>query len=159
VETWLDQSGLLDRARTFSPTLIVANPVGASQPRSLTSTGHTLYNVSKYEYLFRYLLIKVVTMSEGLDEGTATYLAELFRALSDTSRVRIVSALVQGEMNVSSLADAVGISESAVSHHLRGLRQMRLVRGRKDGRQVFYSLDDDHIEALFRLGLDHVQHG
>jgi ArsR family transcriptional regulator len=98
-------------------------------------------------------------MADRLDEDSAAYLAELFRALSDTSRVRIVSTLVEGEMNVSALADAVGISESAVSHHLRGLRQMRLVRGRKDGRQVFYSLDDDHIEALFRLGLDHVRHG
>ncbi len=98
-------------------------------------------------------------MGDRLDEDSAAYLAELFRALSDTSRVRIVSTLVEGEMNVSSLADAVGISELAVSHHLRGLRQMRLVRGRKDGRQVFYSLDDDHIEALFRLGLDHVRHG
>ncbi len=95
----------------------------------------------------------------GLDEDAAAYLAELFRALSDTSRVRIVSALVEGEMNVRALAEAVGISELAVSHHLRGLRQMRLVRGRKSGRQVFYSLDDDHIEALFRLGLDHVRHG
>lgn len=98
-------------------------------------------------------------MGDRLDEDSAAYLAELFRALSDASRVRIVSALVEGEMNVSALADAVGISESAVSHHLRGLRQMRLVRGRKEGRQVFYSLDDDHIEALFRLGLDHVRHG
>lgn len=98
-------------------------------------------------------------MGDRLDEDSAAYLAELFRALSDTSRVRIVSTLVEGEMNVSALADAVGISESAVSHHLRGLRQMRLVRGRKEGRQVFYSLDDDHIEALFRLGLDHVRHG
>lgn len=98
-------------------------------------------------------------MAAGLDEDTAAYLAELFRALSDTSRVRIVSALVNGEMNVRSLAEAVGISESAVSHHLRGLRQMRLVRGRKEGRQVFYTLDDDHIEALYRLGLDHVRHG
>lgn len=98
-------------------------------------------------------------MVAGLDEDTAAYLAELFRALSDTSRVRIVSALVDGEMNVRGLAEAVGISESAVSHHLRGLRQMRLVRGRKEGRQVFYTLDDDHIEELYRLGLDHVRHG
>jgi ArsR family transcriptional regulator, lead/cadmium/zinc/bismuth-responsive transcriptional repressor len=95
----------------------------------------------------------------SLDESSAAYLAELFRALSDSSRVKIVSALVAGEMSVRALAEAVGISESAVSHHLRGLRQMRLVRGRKAGRQVFYRLDDDHIEALFKLGLDHVRHG
>jgi DNA-binding transcriptional ArsR family regulator len=95
----------------------------------------------------------------SLDERSAAQLAELFRAFSDTSRVRIISALAGGEMNVGALAQAVGISESAVSHHLRGLRQMRLVRPRKVGRQVFYCLDDDHVAALFRHGLDHVKHG
>jgi ArsR family transcriptional regulator len=94
-----------------------------------------------------------------LDERTAAQVAELFRALSDTSRVRIVAALAECEMNVSALAQTVGISESAVSHHLRGLRQMRLVRARKHGRQVFYCLDDDHIAELFRRGLNHAQHG
>jgi len=57
------------------------------------------------------------------------------------------------------LAEKVGISESAISHHLRGLRHMRLVRSRKVGRQVFYALDDDHIADLYNRGLDHVQHG
>ena len=94
-----------------------------------------------------------------LDERNAAQVAELFRALSDTSRVRIISALAGCEMNVSALAEAIGISESAVSHHMRGLRQMRLVRARKNGRQVFYCLDDDHIADLFQRGLDHVQHG
>jgi DNA-binding transcriptional ArsR family regulator len=94
-----------------------------------------------------------------LDERTAAQLAELFRAFSDSSRVRLIAALDGCELNVSALAEIVGISESAVSHHLRGLRQMRLVRARKEGRQVFYCLDDDHIAALFRQGLDHVQHG
>jgi ArsR family transcriptional regulator len=95
----------------------------------------------------------------ALDERTAAQVAELFGAFSDTSRVRIISALSNCEMSVSALAQTVGISESAVSHHMRGLRQMRLVRARKDGRQVFYELDDDHVAALFRQGLDHVQHG
>jgi|SRR3972149_1834569 len=95
----------------------------------------------------------------ALDERTAAQVAELFRAFSDTSRVRLIAALADCEMNVSALAEAVGISESAVSHHMRGLRQMRLVRARKEGRQVFYCLDDDHVAALFRQGLDHVQHG
>jgi len=99
------------------------------------------------------------THSTILNERTAAQLAELFRAFSDTSRVRIIAALDDCEMSVSALAQAVGISESAVSHHMRGLRQMRLVRARKDGRQVFYCLDDDHVAALFREGLDHVQHG
>lgn len=97
--------------------------------------------------------------STALNERTAAQLAELFRAFSDPSRVRLIAALVDCELNVTTLAETVGISESSVSHHLRGLRQMRLVRARKDGRQVFYCLDDDHVAALFRQGLDHVQHG
>ena len=99
------------------------------------------------------------TASICLDETAAAQLAELFRALSDTSRVRLLSVLTAGEMNVGAMAELVGISESAVSHHMRGLRQMRLVRARKEGRQVFYCLDDDHIAELFQRGLDHVQHG
>ncbi len=99
------------------------------------------------------------TTQTVIDELTAAQTAELFSALSDTSRIRIIAALTQGEMNVSALAEVVGISESAVSHHMRHLRQMRLVRGRKDGRYVFYSLDDDHIAQLFYFGLEHVLHG
>ena len=95
----------------------------------------------------------------GLDERTAAKVAELFAAFSDTSRVRIIAALADCELSVGALADVVGISESAVSHHMRGLRQMRLVRARKEGRQVFYCLDDDHVADLFRQGLDHVRHG
>jgi len=93
-----------------------------------------------------------------LDEKTAAYLAEFFSALSDTSRVRIIYALTRGEMNVGTLAEIVGITESAVSHQLRGLRQMHLVRARKDGRQVFYSLDDEHVTDLFQRGLEHIKH-
>jgi DNA-binding transcriptional ArsR family regulator len=94
-----------------------------------------------------------------LDERTAAQVAELFRAFSDPSRVRLLWALARGEQHVGALAEAVGISESSVSHHLRGLRQMRLVRARKAGRQVFYRLDDDHVAALVQQGLDHVRHG
>jgi ArsR family transcriptional regulator, lead/cadmium/zinc/bismuth-responsive transcriptional repressor len=96
--------------------------------------------------------------SSVLDEHTAAHVAELFGAFGDTSRVRIISILVKGEQNVGALAQAVGLSESAVSHHMRALRQMRLVQARKDGRQVFYTLDA-HVAALFQSGLDHVRHG
>ena len=94
----------------------------------------------------------------ALDEHAASHLAELFRAFSDTSRVRIISALAQSEMNVGALAEAIGLTQPAVSHHLRGLRQMRLVWTRKDGRQVFYYLDT-HMADLFRYGLEHIQRG
>lgn len=94
-----------------------------------------------------------------IEEQTAAELAELFRALGDTSRIQMLAALVEGEQHVGALAEQAGISESATSHHLRHLRQMRLVRTRKEGRRVFYMLDDNHIAELFRCGLDHVQHG
>lgn len=98
-------------------------------------------------------------MKTFVEEQTAAELAELFRALGDTSRIQMLAALVEGEQNVGALAEQAGISESATSHHLRHLRQMRLVRTRKEGRRVFYMLDDEHIAELFRCGLDHVQHG
>ncbi|MEO6061944.1 MAG: metalloregulator ArsR/SmtB family transcription factor [Thermoflexales bacterium] len=88
----------------------------------------------------------------------AARVAELFQAMSDPSRVRILLALLQGEVNVGAIAEKVGISESAVSHQLRGLRQLRIVSARKDGRSVFYSLDDDHVVSLLTMGLEHVGH-
>jgi ArsR family transcriptional regulator len=92
-----------------------------------------------------------------LDEHTAAHVAELFRAFSDTSRVRILSAIVEKEMNISALAEQVGITESAVSHHMRGLRQMHIVQARRDGKEVFYCIVDPHIVALFQQGIRHVQ--
>jgi len=94
-----------------------------------------------------------------LTEIKAIKLAELFSSLSDASRVRIISQLMDGETHVSALAQDLNMTESAVSHQLRGLRQMHLVRARKDGRQVFYSIDDDHVSKLFIMGLDHIEHG
>jgi DNA-binding transcriptional ArsR family regulator len=94
----------------------------------------------------------------ALDEELAARMAELFDVFSDPSRVRIISVLVGGEQNAGTLAEAVGLSHSAVSHQMRGLRQLRLVLARKDGRQVFYSLDD-HVAHLYQYGLDHIRHG
>jgi DNA-binding transcriptional ArsR family regulator len=88
-----------------------------------------------------------------------THLAELFGALSDPNRLRIISTLMEGERSVGDIAESIAMSESAVSHQLRGLRQMRLVRTRKLGRQVFYALDDDHVARLYELGLKHTQDG
>lgn len=92
-----------------------------------------------------------------LDEHTAAHVAELFRAFSDTSRVLILSALLEGEKNIGALAELVGVSESAVSHHMRGLRQMRLVRARREGKEVFYHMEDPHLITLFRQGIEHVR--
>ncbi len=95
----------------------------------------------------------------ALDEHTAAHVAELFRSFSDTSRVRILSALTSQELNVGTLARIVGISESAVSHHMRGLRQMGLVKARRDGKEVYYRIEDEHIIILFNQGVKHVQNG
>lgn len=92
-----------------------------------------------------------------LDEHTAAHVAELFRAFSDTSRVRILSAVIEKEANITVLAEMVGITESAISHHMRGLRQMHIVQARRDGKEVFYSVTDPHIIALFQQGVRHVQ--
>lgn len=91
-----------------------------------------------------------------LDEHTGAHVAELFRAFSDTSRVRIMSAVLDGAKNVSTLAELVGISESAVSHHMRGLRQMHLVTARREGKEVYYRIEDEHIIALFQQGIRHI---
>lgn len=95
----------------------------------------------------------------ALDEETATRMAELFRTLGDASRIRILAMMAGGPTHVGALAEAADISESAVSHHLRHLRQMRLVRAHKEGRYVYYELDDDHVSDLFRCGLEHIRHG
>jgi ArsR family transcriptional regulator, lead/cadmium/zinc/bismuth-responsive transcriptional repressor len=92
-------------------------------------------------------------------EDEVTDLAETFRALGDPTRVRILDALSHGELCVCDLAALVRMSESAVSHQLRVLRNLRIVKPRRDGRMVFYALDDRHIITLFRQGLRHVQEG
>jgi ArsR family transcriptional regulator len=94
-----------------------------------------------------------------IDSQAATRLAEVFKALADPTRVRIISALAHTELCVYDLAAALGMSQSAVSHQLRSLREMRLVRYRKAGRHVYYALDDEHIRDLFQRGLEHVEHG
>jgi ArsR family transcriptional regulator len=92
-----------------------------------------------------------------LADGSVAALAETFKVLGDTTRVRIIDALSTTELCVQDLAHLLGVTESAVSHQLRLLRSMRLVRTRRDGRQIFYTLDDDHIVRLFEQGLEHVE--
>ena len=93
-----------------------------------------------------------------LDPGTADRLAGTFQALADPSRVRLISALTRTEMCVQDLASVLGMSQSAVSHQLKSLRHLRIVKGRRAGREVVYSLDDDHIRDLFEFGLTHIRH-
>ena len=88
----------------------------------------------------------------------ATRLAETFKALADPTRIRIISALMKTELCVCDIAALLGISQSAISHQLKQMRDQRLVGTRKEGRIVYYSLDDDHIRDLFERGLEHLEH-
>ena len=91
-----------------------------------------------------------------LNEHTAARVAELFRSFSDPSRVRIIYALLDEDLNTSKLAELIGLTQSAVSHHLRSLRQKQIVEARREGKEVYYSVVDPHIVALFRQGVGHV---
>jgi DNA-binding transcriptional ArsR family regulator len=89
----------------------------------------------------------------------AAALAATFAVLGDPTRVRLLDALAQRELCVCELAELVGSTESAVSHQLRLLRSLRLVRSRRAGRMVYYALDDDHIRALLTQGRKHIEEG
>lgn len=84
-------------------------------------------------------------------------LAEFFKVFGDTTRIRILYTLFQSEMCVCDIAHLLGMTQSAISHQLRVLKAAKLVRYRKEGRVVYYSLDDDHIKAIFDQGYQHIQ--
>ena len=92
-----------------------------------------------------------------LDGDTATNVAGLFKAMSDPTRVRIIGLLAHVEMCVGDLCRALGMSQPAVSHQLRVLRQGKLVKVRRDGQHIFYTLADEHIHTLFHQGLSHIE--
>jgi len=83
-------------------------------------------------------------------------LAELFKTLGDPTRIRIMDALAKGEFCVCDLAELMDLSQSATSHQLRVLRSNHLVKYRREGKMVYYSLDDDHVLALYREGIEHI---
>lgn len=93
-----------------------------------------------------------------IEWDTASELSQIFRVMSDPSRLRIISLLSRGELCVCDIADALNMTQSAVSHQLRLLRDTQLMKVRKEGRVAWYSLDDDHVLKLFTTGLDHVGH-
>jgi len=99
------------------------------------------------------------SIPEVLDHEVAVNLAETFKALSDPTRIKMISALSERELCVGELSAALAMSESAISHQLRVLRSMRIVKFRKEGRRIYYSLDDEHIEQLLSQGLEHTTHG
>lgn len=93
-----------------------------------------------------------------IGEEEAKSLAEIFKTLADPTRVKLLFALLTRELCVCDLAAVIGASESAVSHQLRILRTHKLVKNRREGKILYYSLDDDHVSTLFQQGLDHAGH-
>ena len=84
-------------------------------------------------------------------------LSDLFKIFGDTTRIKILYALLESEMCVCAIADLLGMTQSAISHQLRILKQARLVRSRRDGKTVFYSLDDDHVRTVIGQGMEHIE--
>lgn len=90
------------------------------------------------------------------DKQTTEQIAELFKAFADPTRVQILSNLVDRELCVTDIAEAVELSQSAVSHQLRILKQMYLIKYRREGKNILYSLADDHVLTILQMGLEHV---
>ena len=96
---------------------------------------------------------------KGIDQYTAQQLADLFKTLGDPTRLKILSLLAaEQELRVYDIADGLTMGQSAISHQLRVLRTSRLVKFRREGKEVLYALDDDHVLKLLGQGLEHVQH-
>ena len=94
---------------------------------------------------------------EGMPDEELLYdLADLFKVFSDTTRIKILFALMDGELCVADIAEATGTSQSAVSHQLRTLKQSHLVKFERDGRNILYSLADDHVYTMLSVGLNHI---
>ena len=98
-----------------------------------------------------------IAQGSALEEFENTKLAQLYKALGDPTRLKILTTLDQGEMCVCDLAAFLGVSESAVSHQLRLLRQLHLVANRRQGPILYYRLDDEHISQLINLALEHIR--
>ena len=101
-------------------------------------------------------LLKIV--NETLPEETELYdLAELFKVFGDSTRIKILYALFESELCVSDIAQILNLNQSAVSHQLRILKDAKLVRFRREGKIIFYSLDDDHVRTILSMGMEHIE--
>ena len=99
----------------------------------------------------------VESIEEGMPDEELLYdLADLFKTFGDTTRIKILYALMEHELCVADLAEAIDATQSAVSHQLRTLKQSRLVRAKRDGKNVMYSLSDDHVHSMLAQGMTHI---
>lgn len=93
---------------------------------------------------------------ELLNEDKLIDLSELFKIFGDSTRIKIISVLIDKELCVNDISEIINVSQSAVSHQLRILKQSKLVKYRKEGQTIYYSLADDHVEKIFMLGCEHI---
>lgn len=99
----------------------------------------------------------VESIEEGMPDEELLYdLADLFKTFGDTTRIKILYALMEHELCVADLAEAIDATQSAVSHQLRTLKQSRLVSAKRDGKNVMYSLSDDHVHSMLAQGMTHI---
>lgn len=84
-------------------------------------------------------------------------LAELFKIFGDSTRIRILFVLFEHEVNVTDLSEALEMNQSAISHQLKILKQSKLIKSRRDGKQIFYSLADDHVATIIKMGVEHIE--
>ena len=91
------------------------------------------------------------------NENLISGLSEFFKVLGDTTRLRILDLLLKKSMCVNEMSMKLNISQSAISHQLRVLKQAKLVKGRKDGKAVYYSLDDEHVREIYQIGKQHIE--
>ena len=98
------------------------------------------------------------TLSKMPEDNLFNKLAEFFKILGDTTLAKILFALDQNEMCVCDIANVLGMSKSSISHQLGTLRRMNIVKCRKQGKEVYYTIDDDHVQKLFELGIEHIEH-
>ena len=98
------------------------------------------------------------TVKKMPEEDVFNKLAEFFKILGDTTRVKILFALDQNEMCVCDIANVLGMSKSSISHQLGTLRRSGIVKCRKSGKEVFYMLDDNHVKEVFEIGIEHIEH-
>ena len=114
------------------------------------------YNVECCEFMHAHDEIVERVQQEMPGEDTLYDLTELFRIFGDSTRIRILYVLFEAEMCVCDIAALLGMTQSAISHQLKALKNARLVKSRRDGKTVFYSLADDHVKTIIDQGLEHI---
>ena len=120
--------------------------------KHLNSCSNIQYNNDGVKKMTNEELEKELEIDDYIED-----MADLFKILGDKTRTKILASLEKGEKNVSSISEVVGLPISAISHQLRTLRQAKLIKPKKVGKEVFYSLDDDHVSMIFECALAHVK--